>query len=468
MKKLKDHQQTLFLLFIFVFFALTDESFAAQVTNFTPTDSAKNIQTVTARFSTDVVPLGDPRVKEEPFSVRCNIPIQNSANPNNSESPNALKYTTRWADTKNWVLEFATPLSSGVSCTFHLNRKVLDVAGNKLDGADEYRFSTSGPRVMAIIPSSGERIQPDQYFVIQVDGSVDPKSINAFAYFEASDLADKLRVKIVEPPLRDSILRAAIKSTWRWSELRQILDKNQTKPLAQIKEFENFVVITSERRFQEKSRIKFQWPANIRSKTGLVTGTSESFEFKVVDPFIAEFSCERTAAERPCNPILDMYLRFSQPVMLKSIKGAQLVAQDGKKWIPEELTSDDPKKMRLQGQHAKVLSDEDLISNLTFKAPFPSSSQFKIILPEQLKDDSGRALENKNKFPLSVQTDIFSPLLKFSAAFGILELKADPILPVSVRNIEKQMSIKQVSIEGKSLNFSKMEDAAQVIKWYRN
>ncbi|MEJ2083594.1 MAG: MG2 domain-containing protein, partial [Acidobacteriota bacterium] len=42
------------------------------------------------------------------------------------------------------------------------------------------------------------------------------------------------------------------------------------------------------------------------------------------------------------------------------------------------------------------------------------------------------------EFPLSVATDEYPPLAKFSADFGIIEA-ADPVLPVTVRNIESEL-----------------------------
>jgi uncharacterized protein YfaS (alpha-2-macroglobulin family) len=72
---------------------------------------------------------------------------------------------------------------------------------------------------------------------------------------------------------------------------------------------------------------------------------------------------------------------------------------------------------------------------VTFPGPFPESSAFRVELPAGLSDDAGRPLANAARFPLDVRTEAFPPLAKFSARFGILE-RADPVLPVTLRNLE--------------------------------
>ena len=48
-------------------------------------------------------------------------------------------------------------------------------------------------------------------------------------------------------------------------------------------------------------------------------------------------------------------------------------------------------------------------------------------------------------------TDQFPPLAKFSARFGIIE-SADPVLPVTVRNLEAQIHGAQLDLQGSPAN----------------
>lgn len=60
-----------------------------QVEFFSPQGTVKGVRQVTARFSEQMVPFGDPRGVIEPFDIDC-----------------PEKGTSRWADGKNWVFDF--------------------------------------------------------------------------------------------------------------------------------------------------------------------------------------------------------------------------------------------------------------------------------------------------------------------------------------------------------------------------
>jgi hypothetical protein len=85
----------------------------------------------------------------------------------------------------------------------------------------------------------------------------------------------------------------------------------------------------------------------------------------------------------------------------------------------------------------------DFVQTLEFPGPFPEEASFKLELPADLRDDAGRRLVNQKRFPLVVRTDVAPPLAKFPARFGILELKGDAILPVTLRNLEPELQGRQ-------------------------
>lgn len=451
---------------------------AAQVVSFFPTGSVKQVQQATVRFSADMMAMGDPRSKKDPFTIKCNTANQkqDSQAPQTATPSETPRYTTRWADNKNWVLDFEKPLKAGVRCVFKINPDATDLAGARIEGADEYSFATAGPALLGVAPIYGD-IEPEQYFVLQLDGAIDPKSVEAIAYFEVEGMPDKVGVRIIEGKDREPVIRAAIKDNWRWNSFKTLLEQKPPKPFAQIKEMENFTILSSARRFPEDARVVLHWPQGILSKTGLPVEEAQQFEFQVIKPFEANFSCERSAPGRPCNPILDMRVYFTKRLSLKSLTGAKLLAPGGKSWIPAELAKGDQNKNvsglletnPKTGIGVQVVSqfEDSQVDALTFKPPFPENTKFKLILPFDLKDEIGRPLANQSKYPLEVATDEYLPLVKFSAPFGILELKADPILPVSVRNIEKQIPLQQVAIEAKTLNLSSQSQVAEIVSWYR-
>ncbi len=119
------------------------------------------------------------------------------------------------------------------------------------------------------------------------------------------------------------------------------------------------------------------------------------------------------------------------------------------------------------GSQNRSRRETRFINHVSFKGPFPESTNFTIELPPGLKDDAGRSLINADKFPLSVRTDKYPPLAKFSARFGILELKAEPMLPVTLRSLEPEVKARMKKVDqeegivgkvtGKILNVSSGE-----------
>ncbi|QLY25246.1 Ig-like domain-containing protein [Bdellovibrio sp. KM01] len=435
-------------------FAITAN--AGEVVSFFPTGSVKQVQQATVRFSTDMVAMGDPRSKTDPFRMKCNIRTA-STEYDPDAGAEEVKHSTRWADNKNWVLEFNEPLKSGVTCTFTKKANLKDLAGADVNAEPSYTFTTGGPAILEIVPRHNE-IEPDQYFVLLTDGAIDPNSVKSLAYFEVSGIPNKVGVKIIEGKDREESVKAAINNNWQLRRTYEpILDHNGKKSFSQIKELESFVVISATQRFPEKSTVVLNWVDGIRSKSGVPVTEMQTFSNTVIEPFNVKFVCEKTTADRPCNPILDMRLEFSKSIPLKSVDGIKVVSVDGKStWTPEELKPTTDRKKSVENP-----------SYLTFKGPFPEKSQFKVIIPKTIKDEIGRSLANQNKFPLSVETDEYTPLIKFQGAFGLLESKADPAIPVSVRNIEKNIETQQVSYESNSLAFNSGSKISEILEWYR-
>jgi uncharacterized protein YfaS (alpha-2-macroglobulin family) len=438
-------------------------SFAADVVSFYPTGSVKQVQQVTVRFSADVIAMGDPRAKTDPFILSCNAAtIKESVDgeegsKTHKELPKTTQYTTRWADNRNWVLDFKKPLESGVRCTFKLNPKSKDLAGASLQGLDKYTFSTSGPALLGVNPRAGT-IEPDQYFVTLLDGELNLDSVVKNAYFEVEGIPDKVTIKIIDGSTREATLRAAIKNEWQWDSFEELLKRNPSAPLSKIKEMDNFLILAATRRFPEQAKVVLHWPKGILSKSGLPVEEPQSFHFNVIEAFQAKFNCERSAPDRPCNPILDMRVNFTKAVPLSDLAGAKIQSSDGKIWTPKELSTNEQQRNP---------DDDKNVTALTFKAPFPESAQFKVILPDNLKDELGRLLTNQKQYPLQVATDESVPLIKFPGPFGIIELKADPVLPLSVRNIEKQIPTQGVRFEAKSISITARQNRSEVIDWYQ-
>ncbi len=444
---------------------LVSSSFAAEILSVFPTGAVKQVQQVLVKFSSDMVSLGDPRSKNDPLTLHCQAGAKRKF-----KEP---KFSTRWADSKTWSLDFSEPLKAGVNCTLTL-AEIKDLKGQAVTGYESYSFSTGGPAILGISPQYGD-IEPDQYFIVETDGAIDAQSVQKLAYFETESLADKTAVELVsDEKIRESLIRADVEHSWRWNQYRKLLAGK--KDFSKIAEFKNFIILRGVRRFAEDHRVQLHWPVGILSQSGVAVQEAQKYDFKVLPPFEVKFLCERTAPTRPCNPILDMRLRFSNRVKIEKLKDVKLVSESGQVYFPLEIQSGDQNKNsaahassgKRTHSHFRVVrnfADEE-VNVLTFQAPFPERTKFKIQMGKNIQDELERPLVNENKFPLEVATDEYSPLIKFSGAFGLLESGADPILPVSLRNVEKEIPSSQISVDGKTMSLSAADSPKEVIRWY--
>jgi hypothetical protein len=126
-----------------------------------------------------------------------------------------------------------------------------------------------------------------------------------------------------------------------------------------------------------------------------------------------------------------MRLDFSAPVPMKYAKKIILKGPMNTVYKPARSTEE----------------NAEIIYSLSFAGPFPENTSFTIEIPTDMQDESGRVLENREKFPLTVKTDAYPPLAKFSARFGIIELAEDAALPVTLRNLEPEVKSQMLKID---------------------
>ena len=437
---------------------------AQPVEFFSPQGEVKGVRQVTARFARPMVAFGDPR-QPEPFAIDC-----------------AEAGTGRWADTKNWVYDFARDLPAGVRCSFALKSGLTDAAGKAVEGGQRFDFSTGGPAILRSLPWEGSRIDENQVFVLGLDAPVKPETIVANARCVAAGVNEEIGVRLVAGSERKTILDN--RKSFAASYLRVLLldgDAGRTRSVLfrlpttgsdqdrflRLRDAPDspLVTLACARTLPQGADVKLVWGKGIAATTGVATSTAQALAFKVRPAFRASFSCERVNKDAQCIPILPLSLNFTAPIAKAYAQKIRIVAADGKASWPANL----PKEAT------------DGIDAVSFGPGLPERTQFHIQLPDGLKDDAGRPLANAKSFPLQVRTDENPPLAKFAADFGILErvLPGDevPLLPVTVRNVEPVLpgqvaavrapsAAKDALIPGQVAQVKRGDEMA-VVGWFR-
>ncbi|MBK9443158.1 MAG: alpha-2-macroglobulin [Comamonadaceae bacterium] len=411
--------------------ALPVSAQAFQVVGLSPQGEVARISQVVVKFDEPAVAFGDARAPA-PVELQCS-------------DPQAAKGSGRWLNERQWVFDLDNDLPPAVACTVKLKTGLKSVKGALLTGADSYKFNSGGPFVQNIWPDPGETIDEEQFFVLQLNGPATPGSLQANTWCAVPGLGERVPVRLVDGKDRAALLK-----------MHDLDTQAAKKPLS-------FVTLACNRRLTPSAKVQLVYgkgvasPSQPGAASGLANAVEKRFDFQVREPFSAHLTCERENAQAACLPIRPLRLSFSAPVSRKLLEGARLVS---------DKQTFSPSFDQEEGD------DDNVLSYLAFKGPFPELTSFKLTLPAAFKDASGRALRNADSFPLQVATGAMPPLAKFAAApFGIVERFAEPdgvpMVPVTLRNVESDLKLKVLTASGSKVSDLKPETDADIITWFR-
>ena len=376
----------------------------ARVVMFSPQGTVKGVRQIRAQFSDPMVAFGNPAAASGVFDIAC-----------------PEKGAARWTDERNWIYDFDRDLPAGIVCEFKLREGLKTLAGMELVDQKRFAFSTGGPAIISSDPQEGMQIAEDQFFLLELDADAVETSVLTSSYFVVQGIGERVPVAFVAEKDRDVVLKAAFR--YQKERLQDALEHKG-----------RFPVIQAKRRFPSSATVKLVWGKGIAARSGVQTELDQALEFITRAPFTATVHCTRENPQAQCVPITPVRLSFSAPVLAAQARKAVLKGPGGRQWAAQVTETDEE-------------SDRHIYA-VTFKGPFPEKSSFTVELPPGIVDDSGRKLSNADRFPAALTTDEYPPLAKFAADFGILELHADPMLPVTIRNIEPEVSARMFEVTG--------------------
>ena len=396
------------------------------------------IERFTVRFSQAMVPLGDPR-SAAPLTTSC-------------------AGQGRWVDQQTWVFEFAAPLAGGAQCKFDAVAKLRSVAGYDLAGQTSFTVDAGGPVARAVLPGSdGDEIEEDQTFLVAANMAPTRASVAANAYCAVDGIGEKVPVDLLAPDLPGKLL-AAMK-TDRW-QVRSFLENGgmpsdvPATAADRDKMTANVVALKCRRPLPPGRDVSLVWGAAIAGAGGKTAGADQRFDYTVRKPFAARFECNRVNQAAGCSPVEKAYVRFTAAIPMAQAKAIRIELPDGKALSPT-FSKDEQKQAT--------------ISDVAFASPLPFATPAKLVLPADVRDESGRVLTNAARFPLEIRFDQAPPLVKFAAGFGILEAREGGVLPVTVRNVEPALQGRNLTVGGKTLKVDGRVDGAdgEVAQWLR-
>lgn len=411
--------------------AVSLHAHALQIISLSPQGEIARVRQVVAKFDEGAVNFGDPKAPA-PLSLSCS-------------DAQATKGSGRWISEREWAFEFENDLPPGVSCSLNVVGTFKSPKSQPVAGPASYKFNTGGPFVQNLRPGTYERIDEEQYFLLQLNGPATLQSIRDNVWCAAEGLGERVPVKLIDGKEREELL------------------KSQGQDKAAAREPLRYVTLACNRRLTPATKVQLVYGKGVSTPSGVPNSVEKRYNFQVREPFSASFTCERENAQSACLPMRPMTLNFNAPVPRKLAEGIRLKGdKDTLKPSFEDGNSD----------------GDNVVTNLTFKPIFPEQAQFSLELPSNFKDASGRTLRNADSFPLKVATGAMPPLAKFAASpFGIVERFAEPntkpgdpaLLPVTLRNVEAALQVKGLAPGAPAGKVSDLQPRtdADIIAWFR-
>ncbi len=386
---------------------------AVLIENFTPTGAVNGEVQVHVRFTDFMFRLGEKPVAA-PFQSNCDA--YGSGN---------------WLNPKEWTFNFNQPIPAKTECVYRARSDLASVQGAPLVGPSTYSFSTRPARLAAVVPEGNssapkldywnahaEGVDPDQLFLLYFRDRISEKELQKRFSFEVEGQAQGVGFRVL-PEAELKKLLSARKVHWNLNEGSTYL----IQPGLEFPDNGFALVVLKDRE-----------------------GSDQYYRTR---PFLeAKFTCYRDQAEAPCSPVQSVDLNFNAEIenrLLKKIRA-----------VPHQFKGPEI------GVNQKRLSKGSHSNSVQFEGPFRAGMSYRIELPGGIQDIRGRKLSNAASFPLIVKFDGLPKLAKFPGSFGLLE-SSNPVVPLTVRNIEKSIATAETSIS----DYRSPENAADLIRWLR-
>jgi uncharacterized protein YfaS (alpha-2-macroglobulin family) len=396
----------------------------------TPGTDGHAVARFTLRFSDPMVPLGKQGV--DPIAMAC-----------------SEKGAGRWTDPTTFVWEYDKPLPGSTICRAELKPGLKTLAGRPLTGTRIFTIDSGGPFALAVLPSDGdEGIEEDQAFFVASNGPVDRASVAAGAYCAVDGIGERIPVDVLPASTVETVV-AGMNSYNRETLLEAVGQKDELPPPGAARQaaLEDITGLKCRRPLPPGHDVALVWAGAIRSPSGRTAGADHRFDFKVREEFRARLSCGRVNPQSGCDPVEPIKVEFTAPVPRAKALAVRLETGAGRAVAP------------IDEGHDPTLSE------IKFKPAFPPAITARLILPADLRDESGRPLANARRFPLDVAIAEAPPLVKFAAPFGILEAKQGGVLPVTVRGVEPSLA---QSVKGVGGTAARIEgDDKAIADWVR-
>lgn len=401
-------------------------SFAAIVV---ASGGASNTQPVEVRL----FPSGESRDTEQirlEFSSPVVVPSQKQLSAPAAVDSRCGAGAGTWLDEKTWAFTFQEPVRGGLLCEVSLDPKFA--AQKNVVQSGVLAFNTGGPAVEDTRPFEFGPLDEDTVLAVRVSAMVEKSSISRHVKLVAEGIASPILVTPFEPS------QVQIERIFRYDDTLKSAYKAR-----------RVVFLRPSTTLPPGRKVSLFWGAGVRSaESGIATQRTQELTFQVRSPFQYRVECPRENARSGCVPLSPLDLVFNAEVSWEKASQIKLI-QEGSQ--AEEK----------RPQWEVGLSPLSSVSRVTFAAPLPPGSLWRVEFPKDFRDDSGRELEALPRSSFQVRIGPVPVLAKLQGPFGVVE-SSDPVVPLSVRALEKEVSLRELRLSPSQL----ARDPAAAFRWH--
>lgn len=385
---------------------------AVQIDSFSPQGEVRSVQQIAIRFSQDMVRLGAADAAA-PVAYSCQ-----------GTTPTA---TSRWVDTRRWVVEFASNLPPGVRCDARLKDGLKSLAGAAVPTGQPWQFTTGGPKVDFRHPDAGAQLKENEIFLLHANAPVNRDS-----------LAQNLSC-VVGNETRPAVLLPVTEARAAWAAvLKQRIYMSHA-----YNESVAFAASCGPS-LPNDAQVRIVWGKAVATPSGVASAEDQSAGSWKVRPLLrADVECAQLDGTTGCDPRRGLAVEFSEDVPADYLKKVEVRTSAG-----TLLKTEVPLRYQaLSGRTVQVIDAPDA-------QMLAEGSALTVALPSGLKDVDGRALANAGDFPRRVMLATLPPYIGFTQLSGVLPYSrvanAPVQWPLAVRRAETSVPVRYMRIGGET------------------
>jgi alpha-2-macroglobulin len=264
-------------------------------------------------------------------------------------------------------------------------------------------------------------IDEQQVFLVRAKGAVDGKAFIERVFCEVEGVRSVDTVRVIGGKRKADLLQAA----------------GVSNP-------ENWIAFRCTQNFPTGADVIVRWDS---ASPGSFQA-ADYLRFKVRSGEWLEYTCGRENKESGCNPLATVTFNVNNRALdPKDAARFRLKDDAGKLYRPNSTNGGG--------------GEGDSGDSITF-TKLPPETRFNLVVPPNMKEvGTGTPLTLTR--PLTLSTSAYPPLVKFARSFGIIERNADPALPITVRNLEPNVSSAGTAATIRKL---RVTNEQEMIRWF--